>query len=113
MALKQYCLMLSRGRAKFYLSSPEGNVYCFADGKTVLTDGRWHTVRGVRDVNEGTVQVYVDGKLEGTAADITTGDFASEAPVTIGAYLWGEHSRWAQGEIGEVGIKRLGKSEQR
>jgi len=109
MAARQYGLFLSRGRAKFYLSSPEGDVYSFAEGKTILTDGRWHTVRGVRDACEETVQIFVDGALEGEAGDLTTGDFASDAPITIGAYLWGEHTRYGQGLIDEVEIKSLGK----
>ena len=113
MALKQYCLTVSGGRARLYLSSPGGDVFCHATGKTLLTDGRWHTVRGVRDVSDGTVRVYVDGTLEGTAADITTGDFACTAPVTIGAYLWGANSCFAEALIDEVEITRLGRLEDR
>jgi hypothetical protein len=105
MDLKQYCFMVSDGRLKLYLSSPTGDVYCSATGKTILTDGQWHTVRGERDVSDGTVCVYVDGKLEGSAPDITTGDFASKAPITIGAYLWGEHSRYAEGLIDSVEVR--------
>ena len=111
MALKQYCLMLADGRAKLYLSSPAGDIFCQVSGKSVLTDGKWHTVRGVRDVSDGTVKVYVDGKLEGTAPDTTGGDFACDAPVTIGAYLWGDHSRYLLGFIREVEIKSLGELE--
>ena len=109
MALKQYCLMLSDGRAHFYLSSPKGDVFAQATGKTVLTDGDWHTVRGVRDVATDTARVYVDGKLEGSASDTTSGDFACTSPITIGAYLWGENSRYSQGIIDDVEIRSLGK----
>ena len=113
MATKQYCLTLSHGKAQFYLSSPDGGVYCFARGTTVLTDGRWHSVKGVRDVIDGTVRVYVDGELEGTGADMTTGDFASGAAITIGAYLWSEHSRYGRGHFADVAITSLGKLEPR
>jgi len=108
MAMKQYCLTVSDGRARLYLSSPQGDVFCHATGKTMLADGRWHAVRGVRDVSDGTVSIYVDGELEAVAADLTTGDFASDAPLTIGAYLWGDHSRYAEGLIADVVIKSLG-----
>ena len=55
MASKQYCLTVSDGRAKFYLSSPDGPTYSFAQGRIVVADGRWHRIRGVRDAAEGTV----------------------------------------------------------
>jgi hypothetical protein len=74
----------------------------------VLTDGRWHTVRGVRDVADGTVRVYVDGELEGSSVDSTAGDFACAAPVALGAYLWGEHSRYLHGQLAEVEVRSLG-----
>jgi hypothetical protein len=109
MASKQYCLTVSDGRARFYLSSPRGDVFCHATGETMLADGRWHTIRGVRSVADGTVCVYVDGKLEAMAADTTQGDFASDAPITIGAYLWGEHTRYAEGLIDDVAIQSLGR----
>ncbi|MBI2301347.1 MAG: hypothetical protein HYU66_20760, partial [Armatimonadetes bacterium] len=94
MAERQYCLTLHDGRASLYLSSPNGAVWCRVLGETSLTDGRWHTLRAVRDAAAGELRMTVDGRLEGTAADLTTGDFASTAPLTIGAYLWGEHTRY-------------------
>ena len=109
MALKQYCLTLDQGRAKLYLSSPDGDVNCSVTGTSVLSDGRWHTVRAVRDVGDGVLRVFVDGRLEGTAPDLTAGDFASMAPVAIGAYLWGANSRYARLDISSVEVKRLGR----
>jgi len=111
MADRQYCLMLSNGRAHFYLSSPRGDVFCSATGNGVLTDGEWHVVQGVRDVSDGIVRVYVDGRMEGSALDRTEGDFACAAPITIGAYLWGDRSRYAQGTIAEAEIRSLGRLE--
>lgn len=109
MAEKQYCFTLNKGRADLYLSSPRGDVFCHVLGEAVLTDGKWHTVRAMRDASDGTLRILVDGKLEGSAPDLTSGDFSATAPVTIGAYLWGEHSRFARGLIGEVTIRSLGK----
>jgi len=109
MAMKQYCLMVASGRAKLYLSSPAGDIFCQATGKSILTDGKWHTVRGVRDVSDQTIRVYVDGRLEGLAPDTTGGDFACDAPLTIGAYLWGEHTRYLRGLIDDVEVQRLGR----
>jgi len=80
------------------------------DGTTVLTDGRWHHVRAVRDAASAELRIFVDGKLEATSPDFTTGDFSSDAPITIGAYLWGSHSRFAQGFVDDVQITGLGRS---
>jgi len=108
MDLKQYCFMVSEGRLKLYLSSPRGDVYSFATGRTLLNDGEWHLLRGERNVADGTVCVYVDGRLEASAPDATDGDFASTAPLTIGAYLWGEHSRYTEGAIDWVELSTTG-----
>ncbi len=109
MASKQYCLMLIAGKPRFYLSSPDGRTYAFADAKSFLADGRWHTVRGVRDAASDEIRVYVDGRLEGAAPDATRGDFASDAALAIGAYLWGPHTRFGRGLIDRVVVKRLGR----
>lgn len=109
MATRQYCFFLSDGHVKLYLSSPRGDVYCQVTGATVLNYDEWHLMRGVRDVSDGTIRVYVDGRLDGTAPDTTEGDFAADAPVTIGAYLWGEHTRYARGQIDDVVVSSLGR----
>lgn len=109
MATRQYCLTVADSRAKWYLSSPSGDVACSVSGKTDLADGAWHTVRGVRDAAEGMLRIFVDGKLEGMSPDLTTGDFTCTAPLTIGAYLWGQNSRFARALIGQVEIRSLGK----
>jgi hypothetical protein len=109
MDLKQYCFTLFNGRAYLYLSSPRGDVISQVTGESMLTDGKWHTVRAVRDASDGTLRVFVDGKQEGVAADMTAGDFATTAPLTIGAYLWGDRSRYARGQIADVCIKSLGR----
>jgi hypothetical protein len=108
MDLKQYCFMVSEGKLKLYLSSPAGDVFSSATGRTLLNDGEWHAVRGERDVADGTLNVYVDGKLEGSAPDATGGDFASQTPLTLGAYLWGEHSQYLDGEIDWVELRTTG-----
>lgn len=109
MATKQYCLFVDRGRVRFYLSSPRGRDYCFVLGKVLVADGRWHTVRAVRDAEEGVLKVFVDGELDALSPDATTGDFAATAPLALGAYLWGEHSRYMEGLLDEVTIRSLGK----
>ena len=109
MAERQYCFMLANGRPQFYLSSPGGAVNCQVSGESVLTDGKWHTLRALRDVAAGTISVAVDGRTEGSATDLTAGDFTCTAPLTIGAYLWGGNSRYARATIADVSIKSLGR----
>ncbi|MDP3940910.1 MAG: LamG domain-containing protein, partial [bacterium] len=56
-----------------------------AVGTTKIHDNKWHYLVGVRDVTADNIYIYVDGKLEGTTADTTTGDFNRSATVLIGA----------------------------
>lgn len=109
MATRQYCLLLKRGYPRFYLSSPTGSVYSYVDGKKGLADGQWHHLRAVRDVAEGTLKLYVDAALDGESGDCTGGDFSSDAPIAIGAYLYGSRTQFGRGQIDEVEIKSLGK----
>lgn len=49
----------------------------------VVNDGKWHLVTGVR-TKGGTLSLYIDGVLSGTATDTTVGDTTNSAPVGIG-----------------------------
>lgn len=109
MATRQYCLFLRRGCVRFYLSSPRGDVHSCVNGRTQVMDGQWHTIRAVRNVHTASLEIYVDDKLDGEAGDTTAGDFSANAPVAIGAYLYGDRTRYAQGLIDDVEIKSLGK----
>ncbi len=108
MAEKQYCLTLLNGRADLYLSSPAGDIISHVSGTSILTDGQWHTVRAVRDVAAGVLRISVDGAEEATAADMTSGDFTCTAPLTVGAYLWGDHTRYAQADFASATLTSLG-----
>jgi hypothetical protein len=57
------------------------------NGTTKITDGQWHHVVGVRDAAADKNYLYVDGQLEGMLdAPLYTGNFASDMPITMGAY---------------------------
>ena len=72
------------GRARFYLVDREGNE-AVVTGTTDLTDGAWHHIAATRDASSNTVNLYVDGALESTAAAVYTAGFYSRtAPVNIG-----------------------------
>jgi hypothetical protein len=107
---KQYVLAVSAaGQAYLYLSSPTGDINCAARGTTNVADGQWHTVRGVRDVADGTVKMFVDGRLDGLSADRTTSDFSTPQPLTLGAYFYGPRRFFCKGLIRDVVIKSLGE----
>ena len=90
-------------------SAPRGNRVSFVDGTSVVTDGRWHPVRAVRDAASAELKILADGKLEATSPEFTAGGFCAAAPITIGAYLWGSHTRFARGLVDDVQITGLGR----
>ncbi len=73
------------GHAEFYLEDKGGNG-ALVVGTTDLTDGVWHQVAASRDAASGTINIYVDGKKEGTTTNLSyPAGFASfTAPVNIG-----------------------------
>ncbi len=62
----------------------DGTHQPFACGTSTINDGKWHHIEGTRDVTADTVNVYVDGKLVGSANDTTTATTANNADVSIG-----------------------------
>jgi hypothetical protein len=77
-------------------------------GTTVIADGDWHHVIGVRDGVANQNRLYVDGVLEGTLNQAFAADFSAPGslPVAIG-YLtpWeGENQLHLIGDIDEVAI---------
>ncbi len=54
-------------------------------GGTQINDNKWHYLTGVRDAANGKIYVYVDGNLEASASDTTTGDFNRASNVIIAA----------------------------
>ena len=107
---KQYVLAVNAaGQAYLYLSSPTGDINCAARGTANVADGQWHTLRGVRDVADGTVKIFVDDRLDGLSADRTTDDFSTPQPLTLGAYFYGPRRFFCKGLIRDVVIKSLGE----
>ncbi len=59
-------------------------VQIFAQGTTVISNGAWHHLVGVRDKAAGKIYIYVDGKLDGTTTDTTHLAFNRGNNVLIG-----------------------------
>jgi hypothetical protein len=77
-------------------------------GTSVIADGEWHHVIGVRDGAANQNRLYVDGVLEGTLNQTFAADFSAPGnlPVAIG-YLtpWGDENQLHFiGDIDEVAI---------
>ena len=70
--------------ARFFLVDDAGATV-IAQGTTIINDGQWHHIAGVRDTAAGEAKLFVDGVLEATLTD-TTGTFVevSSVPWNIG-----------------------------
>ncbi|MHC4739644.1 MAG: LamG domain-containing protein, partial [Planctomycetota bacterium] len=74
-------------------------------GDTVLTDGKWHHVAGVRDVTEDKLYLYVDGVSDATpVTDTTTTSLVNSANFMIGADSDRYHTAFFDGIIDDVRI---------
>jgi hypothetical protein len=73
---------------QFYVRGASGTLYTAdaTNSSAYGTDGTWHQLVGVCDEANGLVSLYIDGKLSAsTSIPATAGDYATAAPVTIGA----------------------------
>ena len=71
-------------RVKFLVKT--GGSYGDALGTTVVTDGRWHHVVGVRDTTTHLVRLYVDGEEDARSYD-SSSSLETPAPFYIGNLL--------------------------
>ena len=67
--------------ARFFLVDDTGN-FAVIQGATIINDGQWHHIAGVRDSSAGEARLFVDGVLEASLAD-TTGTF-----LEVNSVLW-------------------------
>ena len=72
---------------RFFLTDDAGHFDAAAgiQGTTIINDGRWHHIAGVRDTAAGEARLFVDGVLEASLTD-TTGTFleVNTVPWNIG-----------------------------
>jgi hypothetical protein len=75
-----------------YLNSSENVCFAIGDGtntpsacsSSVLNDGGWHYVSGIRNVSSDTLSLYIDGKFITSGTDTTTATTANNDDVSIG-----------------------------
>lgn len=69
-------------------------------GTSIINNGAWHFVVGVRDVESKLIRLYVDGTADGTANDTVVGSTDAAESLAFGARSDGTHQY--QGQIDEV-----------
>ncbi len=65
----------------------DGSTSTNVTGTSILKDGVWHHVVGIRDTVADTLHIYVDGKEENSITDATTGSLANTTNLYFGALL--------------------------
>ena len=98
-----YGSLLSR---RFAFSMPVsknvGSNVVRAVSQTRPVSGRWYHLIGVRDVEAGTIKLYVNGKLEGTAQ--YNGRWQAQGNLNVGRGRWWTANDYAAGSIDDVSI---------
>lgn len=89
---------------KFLLSMHDADTTTSAPvraiGTTTPVAGQWYHVVGVRDKAAGTMKLYVNGRLEGSAT--YTGGWAANGTLNIGRGKYGAPNDWLAGAMDQV-----------
>lgn len=99
--LPGYGLRIEGGKVLFSVAGSTGAVSLSSAAS--VNDGDWHSVTAIRDVALDQIRLYVDFKLVATAADTTTGGFANNSALLIGAM----NSDAAAQFVGDIDFVRL------
>jgi len=81
----QWWLGCEDSKAEFVLKDKQGQIAA-PFGTTIVTDGHFHNLVGVRDAALNQERLYVDGALEDTQVITYSNGFDSPAPVDLGWY---------------------------
>jgi sialidase-1 len=79
-----YWLRVENGFARFFLD--DGSSTTSIIGSTFVADGNWHHLVAVRDAEHGELRLYLDEGLDGSKGDLTSGSFANDNDLLIGAF---------------------------
>ena len=95
--------MLDNGWLNFMVKDDTGLGHDGVPTDDTFTDGNWHHVVAVRDVDNDELELYVDGELKGTDTD-TQGDIDPTGPAYLGAQPEYPHGDYYTGQIDDVKI---------
>ncbi|MEK6857939.1 MAG: LamG domain-containing protein [Nanoarchaeota archaeon] len=93
--------VLESGKASLFISNKIKDQR--VESMTDIADGKWHQIIGVRDTKQKKIVIYVDGKIENTIEDTTSGNIYPVTPVLIGNQK-DRSGRNFKGNIDEVRI---------
>ncbi len=85
---------------RVYIVRYDGNAVSIATSTTRINDDQWHHIAFVRDA--GTINLYLDGVLESSAADVVTGVTANSSDLFLGNR--GGASNFLAGLLDEIAI---------
>lgn len=91
-------------KARFSVRDNTGTVTFFVDSATVLNDGEWHHVVGVRDAVANKLHIYVDGALEGSVNAVYTQAFSGQRSLSIGWFDPDNPSYFLHGSLDEIAV---------
>ncbi len=91
----------STGKAKFSFRSSTGDDYAEVSGTSIINDGKWHLITGVKDFDNSNIKIYVDGTLENTLNTKFNGNFSGSNSLTFGSYL---NNYYFNGKMDELRI---------
>lgn len=70
--------------------------------KYKLNDNQWYFIAAIRDVSDGKLYLYIDGKFNNEGWDATTSSLSHQQPITIGKYDDNYSNSYFAGLIDEV-----------
>jgi RHS repeat-associated protein len=96
-----YGLRVKDGVVNFFIRDQDNNLVVFS-GPTLVNDGQWHHIAGIRDAVNDNLVIYVDGLQDNETVDTTVSSLDSHRAILIGSYLGTDE--FFNGEIDEVRI---------
>jgi uncharacterized repeat protein (TIGR01451 family) len=103
----------SDGKAAFYLYDSDNVGHSVAGQGSAINDDQWHHLAAIRDASAGTISLYVDGQLVGSApAADYTGDFSATTTLGIGCMAYhGTPDYYYDGLLDEIALYSVALSE--
>jgi len=91
----------SDGKARFSFRSSTGDDLFEISSISIINDGFWHQIVGVKSFDDFSLSIFVDGVLENSTQAIFNGSFTGINPITIGCF---NNDFYFSGELDELAI---------
>lgn len=97
-----YMMAVNSSGTIYFVIEDVNGLFTQMNGSIVVNDGNWHFITATRNVFSDNVNVYVDGVLDISLVDNTTGVLAGNMDFYIGR--WPYYGRYFDGEIDDISI---------